>query len=89
MESPQRAALSLVRLVAGCLIVIGLLDAGIYFTQYVIPYFQLHNHVQNQHPAPSRLNILRIILDSIPIVAGIVAFIKAKVLAEWLSDLIE
>ncbi len=34
MESSQRGALGLVRLIAGCLIVIGLLDAGLYFTEY-------------------------------------------------------
>jgi hypothetical protein len=77
MESSDRAALSLVRLVAGCFIVIGLLDLGLYFTQWLHP----------QHRLP--LNILRIILDSIPILIGIVIFIKAKALAEWLSDLIQ
>jgi hypothetical protein len=87
MESSERGALGLVRLVAFCLIILGLLDGGIYFTQYVTPIFQMRHHVQNQHPAP--LNIYRIILDSLPIVAGIVIFIKAKPLAEWLQDLIE
>ena len=88
MESPERGALGLVRLIAFCLIIIGLLDAGIYFTQYVTPYFEIHNHhAQDQHPAP--LSILRITLDSLPIVAGIIVLIKAKALAEWLSDLIQ
>ena len=77
MESSQRGALSLVRLVAGCIIVMGLLDAGLYFTEWLHP----------QHRAP--LNILRVILDSIPIVIGIVMLIKSKAIAEWLSDMIQ
>lgn len=77
MESSQRGALSLVRLVAGCIIVVGLLDACLYFTQWLHPV----------HRAP--LNIVRVILDSIPIVIGIVMLIKAKAIAEWLSDMIQ
>jgi hypothetical protein len=87
MESSQRGALGLVRLVAICLIALGLLDAVMCFTQYLTPYFQMHNHVQTQRPAP--LNIFRVILDSLPIIAGIVVLIKAKAVAEWLADLIE
>jgi hypothetical protein len=77
MESSDRAALSLVRLVAGCFILIGVLDMGLYFTQWLHP----------QHRPP--LNILRIALDSIPMIIGIVVFIKARALAEWLEDLIQ
>jgi hypothetical protein len=77
MESSQRGALFLVRLVAGCIIVMGLLDAGLYFTQWLHP------------PQRAPLNILRVILDSIPIVIGILMFIKSKAIAEWLSDMIQ
>ena len=77
MESSQRGALSLVRLVAGCFIVFGLLDACLYFTQWLHP----------EHRAP--LNILRIIIDSIPIIIGVVMFIKSKAITEWVSDLIQ
>lgn len=77
MESSQRGALSLVRLVAGCIIVVGVLDACLYFTQWLQP----------QHRAP--LNILRLILDSIPIIIGTVILIKSKAIAEWLSDMIQ
>ncbi len=87
MESPERGALSLVRLVAGCIIVIGLVDAGLYLTQFVLPYFKLHHHVANQHPQP--LSLFRISLDFIPIIAGIVALVKAKAIAAWLSDVIQ
>ena len=86
MESSERGALGLVRIVALCIIVIGLLDGGIYFTQYLMPYSGMHP-VANQHLPP--INILRVIMDSIPIVAGIVILIKAKAIAEWLSDWIQ
>ncbi|HTV43394.1 MAG TPA: hypothetical protein VMF08_22720 [Candidatus Sulfotelmatobacter sp.] len=85
MDSSERGALGLVRLVAAAIILIGLLDGGIYFTQYLMPYATT-NH-PNQHLPP--VNFLRVILDSIPIVAGIVILIKARAIAEWLSDWIQ
>jgi hypothetical protein len=84
MESSQRGALGLVRLVAGCFIVIGILDAGLYFTEY-LHLFSSSAHQEARQP----LNILRLILDSLPIIVGIVILIKAKAIAEWVSDLIE
>ena len=87
MDSSERGALGLVRIVALCIIVIGLLDGGIYFTQYLIPYAGMEHPGPNHHLPP--VNVFRIILDSIPIVAGIVMLIKAKALAEWLSDWIQ
>ena len=87
MESSQRGALGLVRVVAVCIILVGLLDAGIYFTQYLIPYAGMGHPAANQHLPP--LNILRIIMDSIPIVAGVVMLVKAKAIAEWLQDWID
>jgi hypothetical protein len=86
MDSSERGALGLVRLVAACIILVGVLDAGMYFTQYLIPYAAGSHHPTNQHLPP--ISTLRIILDSIPIIAGTVIFIKAKAVAEWLSDLI-
>jgi hypothetical protein len=87
MESSERGALGLVRLVAAAIILVGLLDGGIYFTQYLIPY------AGAQHPAPHPrlppINVPRVILDSIPIIVGIVMLIKARAIAEWLSDWIQ
>ena len=77
MESSQRAALALVRLVAVCLIVISLLEIGLHLTEHLAP----HN------PVP--LSVLRIALSSIPALIGIIILLKAKALAQWLSDLIE
>jgi hypothetical protein len=77
MESSQRGALSLVRLVAACLIVVGLLDVGLYLTKCFAP----GRHVP--------VNYLIVFLDFIPGLAGIIVLIKSKAIAEWLSDMIE
>ena len=88
MESSQRGALALVRLVAACTILIGLMDAGMYLTQYLTPIFAQTHHLQSsQSPAP--LNILRLVLDAIPLIVGIDILVKAKAVAEWLADMIE
>lgn len=84
MESSQRGALGLVRFIAICVIVVGLLDAGLYFTEYLHP-FSSPAHNEPRQP----LNVLRVILDSLPVIAGIVILIKAKAIAEWVADLIE
>ncbi|HEY1790849.1 MAG TPA: hypothetical protein VGJ73_22055 [Verrucomicrobiae bacterium] len=86
MDSSERGALGLVRLVAACIILVGLLDGGMYFTQYLMPYAAQHR-APNQHLPP--INILRVILDSIPVIVGIVMLIKARAISEWLSDWIQ
>ena len=85
MDSSQRQALGLVRLVAGALLLVGILDGGLYFTQYIIQY----NHFRHHQASMPSLDIARIILDSIPLIAGLVIFGKARAVAEWVSDLIE
>lgn len=87
MDSSERGALGLVRLVAIFIILIGLLDAGLYFTQYLLPYASGQHHSQAQHLPP--ISILRVVLDSIPVIAGIVILIKARAVAQWLSDWIQ
>jgi len=77
MESSERGALSLVRLVAACLIIVGLLDVGLYLTKCFAP----------GHRVP--VNYLKVFLDFIPGLLGIIALIKSKAIAEWLSDMIE
>lgn len=77
MESSERGALSLVRLVAACLIIIGLLDVGLYLTKCFAP----------GHHVP--VNFLKVFLDFVPGLLGIVVLIKSKAIAEWLSDMIE
>jgi hypothetical protein len=84
MESSQRGALGLVRFIAICIIVVGLLDAGLYFTEY-LGLLSSTTHHEPRQP----LNILRVVLDSLPVIVGIVILIKAKPIAEWVADLIE
>ena len=66
-----------VRLVAGCFMVIGLLDTGLYLTQCYEP----------KSPAP--VKALPIAFDSIPFVIGVVILIRAKAVANWISDKLE
>jgi len=64
----------LVRLVAGCVMVIGLLEAGLYLTKCLL----------SQPPLPVKL--LPMALDSIPLIIGVAILIKAKAIANWVSD---
>jgi hypothetical protein len=77
MDAPLRGALNFVRLVAGCFMVIGLLDTGLYLTQCFEP----------KHPAP--VKVLPMVLNSIPFVIGVAILIKAKAIAQWISDKLE
>jgi hypothetical protein len=77
MDAPQRGALMFVRLVAGCVMVIGLLDAGLYLTKCLM----------SKPPLP--INIMPILLNLIPFVIGIAIFIKSKDIADWIADKLE
>ena len=77
MESSERGAKSLVRLVAACLIVVGLLDVGLYLTKCFAP----------SHREP--VNFLIVLLDFIPGLLGIFMLIKSKAIADWLSDMLD
>jgi hypothetical protein len=77
MSTPARGALTLVRLVAVCLIVIGLLDVGLYLTQCFEP----------KHRVP--VKIVLIIWNSIPVVIGIIIIVRAKAISEWIADKLE
>jgi len=67
----------LVRLVAYCIMIVGVLDTGLYVTRCLEP----------KHPMP--VKVIPIVLDSIPTVIGIIILIKAKALAAWLANKIE
>ena len=66
-----------VRLVAACFMVIGLLDTGLYWAQCLEP----------KNPAP--VKVLPILLNSIPLVIGVAILIRAKAIANWISDKLE
>ena len=74
MEAPPRGALLLVYFVASCLLVVGLLDVGLYLAQCLQP----------KHQVPVR--ILPLVLDGLPFIAGAVMLAKAKALAAWIAE---
>ena len=77
MDAQLRGALNFVRLVAACLMVLGLLDTGLYLGQCFEP----------KHPSP--VKILPIVLNSVPFVIGVVILIRTKTVANWISDKFE
>jgi hypothetical protein len=72
MDAPERGALMLVRVVAVTLIGWALID----FTLYCL--------VSQHDNRP--MKIFPCIVKSIPAVLGVVMLIKAKVVAQWISD---
>ena len=72
MDAPERGALMLVRFIAASLICATLVELTLY---WVI--------VQHDH---TPVEIFPCILKSIPAVAGIVMLVKARALAEWISN---
>jgi hypothetical protein len=95
MDAQLRGVLSFVRLVAACFMVVGLLETGLYLTKCLLPkqpapVLQSNDStpaVQTQHSAP--VKVLPIMFNSIPLVAGVVILIKAKAIANWISDKLE
>ncbi len=77
MDAIHRQALLFVRFTAVCLMVIGLLDIGLYLAQCLQP----------KNPAP--VKVLPIALNAIPFVAGLVVLFKAKSVAAWISEKFE
>jgi hypothetical protein len=76
-EAPNRQALMLVRFVAGCVMIVGLLEVGLYLTKCFLA----------KPPLP--VQVLPIVTDSIPLITGIVIFVKAKAIANWVADKLE
>ncbi len=72
MDAPDRGALMLVRFVAAALIGWTVVDLALYWV------IAQHNRTP--------LEIFPCVLKSIPAVAGIVILIKAKAIAEWISN---
>ena len=63
-----------VRFMAGCVMVIGLLDTGLYLTKCFEP----------KHPMP--VKVFPIVFNSIPLVVGVFILIKSRAVAAWLSE---
>jgi hypothetical protein len=72
MDSPERGALMLVRFIGAALIGWALAELALYLVVC---------HQKNES-----VEIIPCVLKSLPFVAGVVVLIKARSLAEWLSD---
>jgi hypothetical protein len=72
MDAPDRGALMLVRFTGVSLICVTLVELTLYWV------IAQHNHTP--------VSILTCILKSIPAAVGVVMLIKAKAIAEWISN---
>ena len=68
-----------VRFVAACFMVIGLLELALY----------LGAMLSNPNSPRAGESSSRLCFNSIPFVAGVVILIKAKAIANWISDKLE
>lgn len=75
MEAPERGALMLVRFVAAALIGWTAVDLALYWA------ICNHNHVP--------LKLFPCLLKAIPFLLGVVALVKSKSLAEWISNILD
>jgi hypothetical protein len=75
MDSPERGALMLVRFIALALIGWAVAEIALYWV--------ICRH--NQQPVEAA----KIIIKSLPLFAGIIVLIKARALAEWVSDMLD
>ena len=77
MDAPARGALTLVRLIGVLLVVASLLELGLYWAKCANP----------RHPVP--VEVLPVAIRLIPAALGLGVLIKARVIAEWISDLLD
>ena len=77
MDAPERGALTLVRLIGVILILWTVFDLGLYWAMCANP----------RHPVP--VEVIPVVLKLIPSVFGIVVLIKAKAIAEWISNILD
>jgi hypothetical protein len=75
MDAPERGALMLVRFIAVSLIGISVVEIALYWV------------LSSAHHTP--MQTFSCVLKSMPAVAGIVILIKARAVADWLSDLLD
>ena len=75
MDAPERGALTIVRIIAGVLILWTLLELALYWAVCQ------HNH--------TAMKVLPCLLRSLPLLAGVVVLAKARALAEWISNILD
>jgi hypothetical protein len=74
MDAPERGALMLVRLIGVLLLVMSVLELGLYWAKCYEP----------KHRLP--VEIIPVVLRLIPALVGFAGLIKAKAIAAWISD---
>ena len=74
MDTPERGALTLVRLIGVVLIVWTILDLGLYWAKCANP----------KHPMP--VEVIPVLLKSISAVIGIFILVRARAIATWISE---
>ena len=77
MDAPERGALTLTRLIGVLFVVTGILELGLYWAKCSIP----------AHPAPVRL--VPVLVRLIPAVVGLAILVKARAIAEWISNILD
>jgi hypothetical protein len=77
MDAPERGGLTLVRLIGVMLVVATILELGLYWAKCSIP----------EHKVP--MEVIPVLLRLIPAVLGVVVLIKARALAEWISNILD
>ena len=77
MDAPDRGALTLVRLVGVLFVVASVLELGLYWAKCANP----------RHPVP--VEVIPCALKLIPAAIGLVILIRAKALAEWISNILD
>jgi hypothetical protein len=75
MDAPERGALMLVRFIALSLMSVTVVELVLYWA------------LRSAHHAP--LEIFPLVWKSIPFVLGVVMLIRARALAQWVSDWLE
>jgi hypothetical protein len=77
MDAPERGALTLVRLVGALCLVASILELGLYWARCSIP----------NHRIP--MELVPVLLRLIPALIGFVMLIKARAIAEWISNILD
>ena len=75
MDAPHRGAMTLVCFIAIALIGYGLLEAGLYWGDCLA------------HKQPGKISLFT--FPAIPLVAGVVLLVRAKAVANWISNKLE
>jgi hypothetical protein len=77
MDAPERGGLTLVRLIGVMLVVASILELGLYWAKCSVP----------GHQVP--MELIPVLLRLIPAVLGFVVLVKARALAEWISNILD